>query len=122
MKDLATYYSAMDVLLATSMGEGFGVPTIEAQACGTRVIGSGWAATEDLVSDECWLVPGNPVWDAQQKAWWQTPQVPAIVEALKQAYEKGKTKSPQAVEFAQQFHTETVWKEYWMPILRKQFV
>ena len=78
--------------------------------------------TEDFVSDECWLVPGNPVWDAQQKAWWQTPQVPPIVEALKQAYEKGKTKSPQAVEFAQQFHTETVWKEYWMPILRKQFV
>ena len=121
VKDLATYYSAMDVLLATSMGEGFGVPTVEAQACGTRVIGSAWAATPDLVSDDCWLVPGNPVWDAQQKAWWQTPQVPAIVEALRQAYALGKTKSSAAVEFAQQFHTENVWSEYWMPLLREKF-
>jgi glycosyltransferase involved in cell wall biosynthesis len=30
---LAAYYTASDVLLATSMGEGFGIPVIEAQAC-----------------------------------------------------------------------------------------
>ncbi len=120
-EDLAAYYSAMDVLLATSMGEGFGVPTVEAQAVGTRVIGSGWAATKDLVSEECWLVPGNPVWDAQQRSWWQTPQVPSIVEALEQAYTMGKTKSPEAVEFAKQFDVETVWKDHWMPLLREHF-
>jgi len=43
-EDLAALYSAMDVLLAPGMGEGFGLPTVEAQACGTRVIGSNWAA------------------------------------------------------------------------------
>jgi glycosyltransferase involved in cell wall biosynthesis len=65
--ELAALYSAADVLLAPSYGEGFGVPTIEAQACGTRVIGSGWAATADLVAEDGWLVEGQPHWDEPQK-------------------------------------------------------
>jgi glycosyltransferase involved in cell wall biosynthesis len=36
--ELAAFYTAMDVYLAISYGEGFGVGTIEAQACGTPVI------------------------------------------------------------------------------------
>jgi hypothetical protein len=32
--DLAAVYSASDVLLATSKGEGFGIPTLEAMGCG----------------------------------------------------------------------------------------
>jgi glycosyltransferase involved in cell wall biosynthesis len=121
VEDLAAYYSGMDVLLATSMGEGFGVPTIEAQSVGTRVIGSSWAATPDLVSEQCWTVPGNPMWDDNQRAWWQNPQVPAIVEALEQAYAQGKTKAPSAVEFAKRFDVDYVWKNDWMPLLRGQF-
>ena len=35
---LAAQYSAFDVLVNCSMGEGFGVPIIEAQACGVPVI------------------------------------------------------------------------------------
>ncbi len=62
--ELAALYSAADVLLAPSYGEGFGVPTVEAQACGTRVIGSGWAATADLVAEDGWLVEGQPHWDS----------------------------------------------------------
>lgn len=119
--DLSAYYSAMDVLLATSMGEGFGVPTIEAQACGTRVIASNWAASKDLVSDDCWLVSGIPVWDSGQHSWWQTPNVPEIVGALEEAYAEGKTRSEKSVEFAKQFDVETVWKNGWMPLLRKKF-
>ncbi len=60
-RSLAALYSAADVLLAPSYGEGFGVPTVEAQACGTRVIGSGWAATADLVAEDGWLVEGQPL-------------------------------------------------------------
>jgi len=121
LQDMACYYSAMDVLLATSMGEGFGVPTMEAQACGTRVIASNWAASKDLVSEDGWLVNGNPVWDNGQHAWWQTPRVPEIVEALEQAYAQGKVRSQKSVEFAKPFDVETVWKTGWMPLLRERF-
>ena len=116
---MSALYSGMDVLLAPSMGEGFGVPTIEAQSCGTRVIGSNWAASKDLVSEDGWLVDGQPQWDSAQKAWWQIPQVPSIVEALEQAYKAGKTRSMQARSFAKDFDTEKVWFEKWMPTLKK---
>ena len=45
---LAGLYSMSDVLLAVSMGEGFGIPVIEAQACGTPVIVSDWTAQPEL--------------------------------------------------------------------------
>lgn len=116
---MAALYSGMDVLLAPSMGEGFGVPTMEAQACGTRVIGSGWAATADLVSEDGWLVDGQPQWDSAQKSWWQIPKVPSIVSALEAAYDKGKTRSTVSRDFAKDFDVEKVWFESWMPTLKK---
>lgn len=117
--DLAGLYTAMDVLLAPGYGEGFGVPTIEAQACGTRVIGSNWAATPDLVAPDGWLVEGQPTWDASQDAFWQTPLVPSIVAALEAAYEADRGRSQVSIDFAKQFDVETVWQNHWLPVLRK---
>jgi hypothetical protein len=44
--------------------------------------------------------------------------VPEIVEALEQAYAKGKVKSSKAVDFAQNYDHEKVWAENWMPVLK----
>ncbi len=41
-------YNAMDVLLSPSYGEGFGIPIIEAQACGTPVIVTNWTSMPEL--------------------------------------------------------------------------
>lgn len=46
---MATLYSAMDVHLLASTGEGFGVPIIEAQSCGVPVIVGGWTSMPELV-------------------------------------------------------------------------
>lgn len=116
---LAALMTAMDVMLATSYGEGFGVPTMEAQACGTRVIGSNWAATPDLVADDCFLVEGQPTWDVGQDAWWSIPLVPSIVVALKQAANAPREKSQVCIDFAKQFDVETVWERDWIPALDK---
>jgi glycosyltransferase involved in cell wall biosynthesis len=118
---LAGLYTASDVLLATSYGEGFGVPTVEALACGTRVIASGWAASKDLVSEDSWLVDGQVFWDEPQKAFYQIPNIAAIVTALSEAYEAPRGFSPVARKFALQFDVETVWDKYWMPFLREYF-
>lgn len=117
-RELAGIYSAMDVLLATSYGEGFGVPTIEAQACGTPVIVSDFAASADLVG-EGWLVGGQPLWDDTQKAYFNIPSVPQIVDALENAYNRGKGRSKKAIDFAKQFDHEAVWQKNWMPVLTK---
>jgi len=117
---LAALYTAFDVLLAPSYGEGFGVPTIEAQACGTRVIGSNWAATQDLVAEDGWLVNGIPFWDEGQSAWWQIPSVPSILNALRQAYQE-RGHSQKSLEFAKQFDADKIWKEKWLPFWQVYF-
>lgn len=118
-KDLAALYTGMDVLLAPSYGEGFGIPTVEALACGTRVIGSSWGATPDLLSDDSWMIEGQPQWDAGQDALWQVPLVPSIVQALEEAYKEDRGTSQVAVDFAQQFDVNVVWDKHWMPVLKK---
>jgi glycosyltransferase involved in cell wall biosynthesis len=117
--DLAALYTRMDVMLAPSFGEGFGVPTVEAQACGTRVIGSNWAATPDLVSSDSWLTEGQLTWDAGQDAWWMTPNVSSLVNALEESYKAERGTSQVAIDFASQFDVEKVWTESWVPILTK---
>ena len=115
---LAGIYSSWDVMLATSYGEGFGIPTVEAQACGVPVIVSNFAASPELVGDG-WVVGGQPLYDPSQHSFWNVPSVPEIVEALEQAYARGKDKSAKAVEFAKQYDHEKVWQENWMPVLKK---
>jgi glycosyltransferase involved in cell wall biosynthesis len=118
---LAAFMTAMDVMLAPSYGEGFGVPTVEAQACGTRVIGSNWAATPDLLADDCFLVEGQPQWDSGQDAWWSVPIVSSIVDALNRAYDAPRGRSQVCIDFAQQFDVENVWKSHWKPYLDSVF-
>ena len=118
--ELAALYSAADVLLAPSYGEGFGVPTIEAQACGTRVIGSGWAATADLVAEDGWLVEGQPHWDHPQSAFFQVPLLASVVSALALA-DKERGFSAVSRKFALDFDEELVWTDYWMPFLKEYF-
>jgi glycosyltransferase involved in cell wall biosynthesis len=115
---LAGIYSQMDVMLATSYGEGFGVPTVEAQACGVPIIVSNFAASPELVGDG-WVVNGQPLYDPAQHSFFNIPSVPEIYAALEEAYKRGKGKSAKAIEFAQAFDHEKVWQENWMPVLKK---
>ena len=117
---MAALYTAMDVLLAPSYGEGFGVPTIEAQACGTRVIASDFAASPDLVSEDSWVVDGQPFWDEAQQSWFSIPKIPSIYKALQDAYDTKGQKSEKSIEFAKQFDDLTVWQNYWMPFIQSQ--
>jgi glycosyltransferase involved in cell wall biosynthesis len=119
---VAKLYSASDVLLMTSRGEGFGIPTIESQACATPVIVSNWTAQPELCGVG-WKVDGQPEWDELQTGWWLVPNVQEITDALEQSYnlkqdtEKMATAKVQAVEFAKAYDTRTVFAEHWTPIL-----
>lgn len=116
-EEMAGIYSSLDVLLHASYGEGFGVPAIEAQACGTRVIGSNWAATPDVLGEDSWLVEGQPFWDEAQASFFMIPLVPSIVNALREA-DNNRGHSEASVEFAKQFDVEVVWENYWKPFLK----
>lgn len=120
-EDMAALYSSFDVLLSTSYGEGFGIPTVEAQACGTRVITSNFAASKDLASEDSWKIDGQPFWDEAQASFFQIPSVNKIVIALEEAYHAERGTSQKAVEFAKQFDVEHVWNWRWMPFLRELY-
>ena len=120
-EQLAALYTAADVTLTTSYGEGFGIATIESQACGTPTITSSFAASQDLAGPDSYLVAGQPFWDEAQMAWCSVPIISSIVEALRQAHEaRTPEKSQQCIDFAKEFDVEKIWKEKWIPLLEKE--
>lgn len=50
-KKMNEIYNLMDVFLLTTSGEGFGIPIIEAMACGVPVIATDYTTTRELVID-----------------------------------------------------------------------
>ena len=116
---LAALYTTSDVLLAPSRGEGFGIPVIEAQACGTRVVTSAWTAQPELTAEDSWSVGGQPEWDPMQGSWFFQPNIAEIVSALNKAYDAPRGTSRIAVDFAKAYHADTVYAEHWRPILER---
>lgn len=114
---MAAIYTRSDVLLSATAGEGFGLPVLEAQACGTPVIVSDFSAQPELVGDG-WIVQVQPQWNPTQLGWFATPLVHSIVKALDEAYERPrKTVSEEAVEFAKAYEADKVFAESWVPLL-----
>jgi len=120
-KELAAFYTASDILLAASYGEGFGVPLIESQACGTPVITGNWTAMPDLVAESSYLVDGQPFWDEAQMAFWNIPSIESIVQALELAYTERRGRDETSIEFAKDFAVERVFSNYWLPFLKDYF-
>jgi glycosyltransferase involved in cell wall biosynthesis len=81
-QDMARIYSSLDVLLNPAKGEGFGVPVLEAQACGVPVIVSDFSAMRE-VCGAGWQVKTSPVWTGQN-SWMAQPDVDDIVSALEE--------------------------------------
>lgn len=117
-EQMANLYAAFDVLLNPSMGEGFGIPILEAQACGVPVITSNHSAMIEL-TQAGWLVDGDPWWDALQESFAFMPAIGSIREALEAAYETrydSKLREA-AAEFALEYDADLVTTRYWEPAL-----
>jgi len=85
--DLADWYGAIDVLLASTYGEGFGLPIVESMACGTPVVTTKCSSMEELNPDGI-QVDGEPFWNGVHRGWWIRPSTPGMVAALEQAYDR----------------------------------
>jgi len=83
--DLADWYGAIDVLLAATYGEGFGLPIIESMACGTPVITTKCSSMEELNPDGL-QVDGEPFFNGVHRAWWIRPSISGMVAALEEEY------------------------------------
>lgn len=123
---LAALYTSADVLLAPSMGEGFCVPLIEAQACGTPAIITDFSAQPELLGAG-WKVQGEPWWEESQAAYMVAPHVASIVARLEDAYEvwEGKDEvtlddmAPVAIGKAREYDADLIFDRHWKPILER---
>jgi glycosyltransferase involved in cell wall biosynthesis len=109
-------YSCMDVLANPSYGEGFGLPIIEAQACGVPVIVNGFSSMPELCGAG-WETSGERYWHEGQYSWWQIPSVKSIGSAFEQAYKTAGRFGEKARRFALQYDTDTIYTTFWKPLL-----
>ena len=116
---LAAIYSAWDVGLFCSYGEGFGIGQIEAQSCGVPIVTSNFAASAELAGPDSFLVNGQPFWDAGQSTWFNIPNVQAIADSLEEAYQRGRREFPDTIAFAREYDADKVYKESWRPLIQK---
>ncbi len=116
-KYLADVYSAADVFLTTSHGEGFGIPIVEAQSCGSPVIVTDFSAMPELVFAG-WKVAGLPFMHAPG-ATQRIPIVGLVVQALSAAYSARNDESlrQQARTGALDYDYRRVAETYLLPAL-----
>lgn len=115
---MARVYSSFDVLAMPSYGEGFGIPLIEAQACGCPVITTDWTAMPELVKSG-WKIQGDRWYDSSQGSFYMCPAVYEIVDALEEAYEARNDQGvrDQAVEGMKEYDADYVFENYWLPTM-----
>lgn len=112
---MAQTYAAMDVLVNPSMGEGFGITPLEAQACGVPVIvGANTAQRE--VGAVGWQLDGQPWWSPQAAFQYLIP-VEAVLWGLEQAYTSAASLRDAAAAHAAQYDADLVYANHWEPTL-----
>lgn len=113
-------YRSMDVHMLVSMGEGFGIPIVEAQSCGTPVITGDWTSMSELTFSG-WKVAkedADPSWTPLGAVQYQ-PRYGAILDALRCAYTmKGNQQyRSRARDGALPYDADKVTEKYWKPVL-----
>ena len=116
-------YNGMDVLTNVALGEGFGIPILEAQACGTPVIVGDWTSMSELcfagwkVLKEEAIPVYHDYFDAFQ---WQAT-TGAIYDRMEQAYTAWNDYElrNQARRGALPYDADAITRRYWKPIIKE---
>ena len=124
---MALMYNNADVFLSPSKGEGFGIPIIEAQACGAPVVVTDFTSMSELVR---WGVAV----ELQRKTWtWfesfqAEPSVQAVADAIMSLWQAKQDMTPGELDDKRRatsaaIHSEYSWDtlvaEQWQPFLRR---
>lgn len=117
---MAIAYNGMDVLLQASTHEGFGLPLIEAQACGTPVVANDCTSMPELVCPVYGeLVPPLQPQLTTLMSWAETPSIAGLAAALGRIEARPISPTDRSLVrlFAEGYSWKTVADHYWKPVL-----
>lgn len=115
-------YQSLDVLTAASVGEGFGLPIVEAQACGVPVVTSSNTTGPELTFAGYTVQTMHPYW-TPLGAWTSFPNVDELagiyVTLYTDRYRPGKWDHMrlQARHGAEAYDVRTIADTYWRPLI-----
>ena len=121
-REMCRLYNGLDVFCLPSMGEGFGIPIIEAQACGIPVIVSDWTACAELCGSGI-RVPMAKKIPTPLESFQAYVDVDALVAAMETMHKVWKNKdeyagmSEAACTFASAYDWETLVRDEWFPFI-----
>jgi hypothetical protein len=116
--EMAQLYRGADVLVLPYRGEGFGLPVLEAMACGTPAIVSTGGATDDFVTDEIgYRLPsrrvrtGNVISgdELAQPGWMLEVDIPTLGRYMRYAYENRDEVRARGAKAARFVHAGYTW-------------
>lgn len=121
--DMMKVYNAMDVLLLPSISEGFGVPAIEAQSCGTPVVVNNFTSMPELVQNH---ITGE-VCDVLYKrfshllSYVAIPNTKSIYDCVMRIKDSNRELMANAARdwIVENYDTKKVFQEKWKPFLEK---
>jgi glycosyltransferase involved in cell wall biosynthesis len=120
-------YNSADAYLGAGMSEGFGIPLIEAQACGVPIITTDFSAMPELVRWGYKVAPADMFW-TPMNAWQAWPDVHGIQDALEELYaqwhDNGKQwPLAQRLKAQDAIHGEYSWdsivRDQWAPLMTR---
>lgn len=116
-------YNSFDVLTNVARGEGFGIPIVEAQACGTPVIVGDWSSMSELCMSG-WKVAKSdalPVYEDKFDSFWYQATAESIAVLMEEAYQhRGDMEMRNAARNrALVYDADKVTERYWKPVLKE---
>lgn len=119
---MANRYRRMDLFCMPTRGEGFGLPLLEAQACGVPVVTTGASTGPELCPTQYLIPVKEHEWEWFNKEWRPNVNSESIYETLEKAYndqERALVAKAGEKDVVANYDWDYVFDTYWKPILKE---
>lgn len=126
-REMPGLYAACDCLVHPYRGEGFGLPVLEAMACGLPVIVTAGGATDDFcTARDAFLIPSRPrrftsedIQYVGGTGWVLEPDLETLKQTLRHVYEHPGEAREKAAEALERVRAEYPWERVAAQVIEK---